>query len=245
MTGGSGGVGQASARLFTKIAGAKVALISRRGADDLVDEITSAGGVAHSYSADIADRGQLAGVFEKIKEDLGPIRSLLNISGTCDFNDADSTPLDRTAIEDERWDRIIGVNGKGAALAVHFASQSMSKGSSVVNVGSTAGRYGAEVAVIDYTFSKAGLVGLTLGHSKVLAPLGIRVNGVAPGPIEGTEMLSAADDESLAGLKSQIRLGRFCQPEDIANICLFLASDMSSAMTGVTLDANCGQYISY
>lgn len=245
LTGGSGGVGQASARLFSRVAGARVLLISRRGSDALVDEIRATGGDASSYQADVSNRDELAEVFENIKRDYGSIKSLLNISGTCDFNEADTTAIERTAVDDARWERIVGVNGKGAALAVHFAAQNMEPGSSIVNVGSTAGRYGAELAVIDYTFSKAGLVGLTLGHSKMLAPLGIRVNGVAPGPIEGTEMLSAADEESLSALKSQIRLGRFCQPEDIAQICLFLASDMSVAMTGTTLDANCGQYISY
>ena len=243
MTGGSGGVGIASARVFSSVAGAKVALTSRRGADELVAEITAAGGVAKSYRADISDRTELDRAFSQIADDFGSIRSLLNISGVCEFYAPDSTPLDKTIVDDKRWERIVDVNGKGAAMAIQYASHIMSPGGSIVNVGSTAGRFGAEVAVVDYSFVKAGVVGLTMAYAKILAPLGIRVNCVAPGPIEGTAMLSAADEESLARVKSQIRLGRFCTVADIAHINLFLASEMSRALTGVTIDANGGQFI--
>ena len=217
MTGGSGGVGAESARIFSRIAGAKIALISRRGADDVVNEIIADGGVARSYRADISDQAEVERVFGQISDDFGPIRSLLNISGVCEYYAPGTSPLDKTVIDNDRWRKIVDVNAKGLAFAIQYASQSMSSGGTIVNVGSTDGRYGAEVAVLDYSFAKAGVVGLTMAYAKILAPLGIRVNCVAPGPIEGTAMLSAADEESLAKVKSQIRLGRFCSVTDIIN----------------------------
>lgn len=245
ITGASGGVGSESARLFTKVAGARVALLSRRGAQELAAELSDEGADAKSYSVDVRDRSGLADTFARIVTDLGPVHSLLNVSGTCDFYPDDASPRDKTVIDDERWQKIIDVNGKGVALAVQYAMQSMEEGGTIVNVASTSGRYGGEMAVIDYSFSKAGLIGFTLGYSKILAPLGIRVNAVAPGPIEGTEMLAGADNDALDRMRSSIRLGRLCSTFDIARINLFLASDMSNAMTGETLDANCGQFISY
>ena len=245
ITGASGGVGSETARVFTKMAGAKVALLSRRGAPELAKELTEEGHSAKSYPVDVTSKEQLEEVFSNIVSDLGPVQSLLNISGTCDFYSDTATPQEKTVIDDERWQRIVDVNGKGVALAVQYAVQSMSRGGTIVNVGSTSGRYGAEMAVIDYSFSKAGLVGLTLGHAKILAPLGIRVNSVAPGPIEGTDMLAGADEDALERMRSGIRLGRLCSTADIAAINLFLASRMSNSMTGETLDSNCGQFISY
>ena len=245
ITGASGGVGSESARVFTRVAGAKVALLSRRGAGELAKELSSEGFQAKSYSVDVTDREGLAETFREINADLGPVYSLLNISGTCDFYPDDATPREKTVVDDDRWQKIIDVNGKGVALAVQYAMESMEEGGTIVNVASTSGRYGGEMAVVDYSFSKAGLIGFTLGYSKILAPLGIRVNAVAPGPIEGTEMLSGADDSALDRMRSSIRLGRLCTTLDIARINLFLASKMSNAMTGETLDANCGQFIAY
>ena len=245
ITGGSGGVGGASARVFAGAAGAKVALLSRRGADSVVEEIRSLGGAAMSVRADITNREEMEAAFSEIEERFGAISVLLNVSGVCEYYPTESSPLERAVIDEARWDRINEVNGKGAALAIELASRRMKNGGSIVNVGSTAGRFGADLAVIDYSYSKAGVVGLTLGFAKILAPLGIRVNAVAPGPILGTEMLSAADEDALAALKAQTRLGKLCSIDDIARINLFLASEMSAAMTGETLDANCGQFISY
>ena len=244
ITGASGGVGKASALLLSAVAGAKLALVSRRGAEDVVAEISAAGGLARSYQADVSSRIELAHAFKKIAADFGSVRSLLNIAGTCDFYPVEAGPAEKSIIDDVRWERIVGVNGKGAALAIEFAVPLMKPGSSIVNVGSTAGSYGAEMAVVDYTFSKAGLVGLTMAYAKILGPLGIRVNGVAPGPIEGTEMLAAANEDSLNKIRGTTKLGRLCRPEDVAKIVLFLASQMSAVMTGATVDANCGQYIS-
>ncbi len=245
ITGASGGVGSESARVFTNIAGAKVALLSRRGAQELADELTAAGHMAKSYCVDLTQAEEIRKAFLSITSELGPVHSLLNISGTCDFYPENASPHEKTIIDEKRWQRIVDVNGKGVALAIQYASESMSEGSSIVNVGSTSGRYGAEMAVVDYSFSKAGVVGLTLAYAKILAPLGIRVNSVAPGPIEGTDMLSAADENALNKMRSSIRLGRMCSTADIANINLFLASKMSNSMTGETIDANCGQFISY
>lgn len=245
MTGGSGGVGQASARLFALTAGANVALISRRGSDELVEQVSAEGGAIKSYRADITSRSELDSVFKDIDRDFGDIHCLLNISGVCDFYSPDSSVLEKTQVNDERWEKIVGVNGKGVALAIEFAVARMIDGGSIVNVGSTAGRFGAELAVVDYSFAKAGLVGMTMAYAKILGDKGIRVNAVAPGPIEGTEMLAEADADVVKGLKSQTRLNRLCLPEDIANINLFLASTMSSSITGEVIDSNCGQYICY
>ena len=245
MTGGSGGVGGASAELFALSAGANVALISRRGSDDLVQSVSAQGGTIKSYRADVTNRTELDVVFKDIDKEFGAISCLLNISGVCDFYSPQSSVIDKTKVDDARWEKIVGVNGKGVALVIEFAVARMLNGGTIVNVGSTAGRFGAELAVVDYSFAKAGLVGMTMAYAKILGEKGIRVNTVAPGPIEGTDMLAGADEELVKGLKSQTKLNKLCTPEDIANINLFLASNMSASITGEVIDSNCGQYICY
>jgi NAD(P)-dependent dehydrogenase (short-subunit alcohol dehydrogenase family) len=245
ITGSSGGVGSACARLFALTAGAHVVLLARSDCSALVTEIHDAGAQAWYYPTDVADRGALDGSFNAIHKQHGSIDVLLNIAGACEFYGADETPLDKTVIDDARWERMLAANGRGVVHTIEYAVKMMSRGGNIVNVGSSAGRYGAEMAVIDYSFAKAGIVGLTMGYAKILAPLGIRVNAVAPGAIEGTAMLAKATSTSLEEMRARNRLGILCQPIDVAKIILFLASTMSTVMTGETIDANAGQFISF
>jgi len=245
ITGSSGGVGSACARLFALTAGANALLLARSDCSHLVQEIRAAGGSASYYQTDVTDRGSLEQSFNAIQKESGAIDVLLNIAGACEFYGAEDSPSDKTVIDDARWERMLAANGRSVVHAIEYAVKNMPNGGNIVNVGSVAGRYGAEMAVIDYSFAKAGIVGLTMGYAKILAPLGIRINAVAPGPIEGTAMLAQAKSSSVEEMRSRNRLGILCQPNDIAKIILFLASSMSNVMTGETIDANAGQFISF
>jgi len=243
ITGASGGVGSACAKLFAHSAGSHVVLLARKDCGALISEIEEGKGLVTFIKTDVSNRENLKNSFEEIRSTLGRVDVLLNVAGICEFYDPELSPLDKTSVDDARWERMMNVNGKAVANAIHFASKMMPAGSSIVNVSSTAGCNGAEMAVVDYSFSKAGILGLTMSYAKILGPMGIRVNAVAPGPIEGTDMLSQVKNFSVEDMKSKNKLGVLCQPIDIAKIMLFLASSMSRCMTGETVGASAGQFI--
>lgn len=245
VTGANGGVGSACARLFSIEAGAQLVLLARTDCSYLVSEINESGGSAHYFPTDISDTNSIRDSFIEIKNRFNRVDVLLNVAGLCEFYEPEDKPLDKMKVDSARWDRVLNVNGKSVLDLIQFATELMPAGSSIVNVSSTAGCYGAEMAVAEYSFAKAGIIGLTMSYAKILGSVGIRINAVAPGPIEGTAMLNQVKDISLDDMKAKNKLGILCQPVDIANIILFLASPMSRVMTGETIGASAGQFISF
>lgn len=197
ITGANGGVGSACARIFALTAKSNVILLARSDCSKLVDEIKSQGGSASFYSTDLLDPENIKESMSKIKNDFASINALLNIAGHCDFFGSQDTARDKVKFNDKRWEHIISINGKAVVDMIDQTIELMPNGSSIVNISSSAAKYGAEMAVSEYSFAKAGIIGLSLSYAKILAPLGIRINCVAPGPIEGTNMLEQCKDLSL------------------------------------------------
>ncbi len=234
VTGARRGMGRSHALALAK-AGAKVMVadISEEDCQKVVDEIKKQGGEALAIKCDVSKKSEIDEMVKKTVEMFGKIDILVNNAGICQFKPF----LDLT---EEDWDRTININLKGYFLCAQAAAKEMAKQKSgvIVNIASVAmGQQGVGFqALVHYCASKGGIVGLTEALALELAPLGIRVNAVAPGAID-TPMMDAAkaDPKSMEGTLARIPLHRVGKAEEVSNLVLFLASDDSSYMTGSTV----------
>ena len=235
ITGASRGIGRAAAAALAREGWAVcVNYLERRdAAGALVEEIRARGGTALAVQADVSDRSAVEAMVREASEVLGPVELLVNNAGISHqglFQDVD----------DALWDRLLAVNLTGARNAVQAVLPHMlsEKRGCIVNVSSIWGLRGGSCEVA-YACTKAALVGLTRSLALELAPSGIRVNCVAPGCIE-TDMVRALGEETRAQLKAETPLGRLGQPEDIANLIAFLASERAGFVTGQVVTADGG-----
>jgi NAD(P)-dependent dehydrogenase (short-subunit alcohol dehydrogenase family) len=230
VTGAGHGFGRAIARRFAA-AGARVAVhyrSSRDGALQVVQEIEAAGGVASAVSGDLAREGEAGRVVEEASATFGGLDVLVNNAGSYPL----AGLLQMTAAQ---WDDVLASNLKTAMLCLQSASRLMvvAGRGAIVNVTSIQSfRPAPELA--HYSAAKAGLEMLTRSAAVELGPRGIRVNAVAPGLI-WREDLETAWPEGVARYREAAPLGRIGQPEDVADACLFLASDAARWITGTTL----------
>jgi len=238
VTGGGNGIGAASCRGFAK-GGARVAVIDRDGAaaQSVAAEI---GGGATDHALDVADGAAFARLAAEIAAQAGGIDILVNSAGTITRQTIAAMPV-------ADWDRVIAVNLRGPFNGVQAVIPHMKArgGGAVVNIASVAGRRISFGGGANYSASKAGLLGFTRHAAYELAPDGIRVNAVCPGPTAtgfgGGQLPSTEQKERRA---KKIPLGRMVEPEDIADAVLFLASDNSRMCTGIALDVDGGVLIS-
>src|SRR6516164_5552868 len=233
VTGGGNGIGAATCRAFTA-AGARVAA----AAEAVAAEITSRNGHAAAYVLDVADRDAFARLAEGITEARGGIDILVNGAGT-------TVRRMIGEMDAEDWDRVIAVNLTGAfngirAVLPHMRARG---GGAIVNIASIAGQRISFGGTANYTASKAGLLGLTRHAAYELAPDGIRVNAVCPGPTATGFGGTMPTEEAKAARALKIPLGRMCEPEDIADPILFLAGDAARMITGVALTVDGGVLI--
>jgi 3-oxoacyl-[acyl-carrier protein] reductase len=140
-----------------------------------------------------------------------------------------------------QWDLVMQVNLKGIFLCTQSAIDAMTEGGSVVNISSIVGKAG-NIGQTNYCASKAGVVGFTKALAKEMAKRNIRSNAIQPGFIK-TPMTDKIPEKVVATLVSQIPLARMGMPEDIANACLFLLSDMSSYVTGTVVEVAGGMFM--
>jgi 3-oxoacyl-[acyl-carrier protein] reductase len=238
VTGGARGLGRAVS-LGLAAEGARVMINYRRDqqrARELVRAIHDQHGVAAACVAgDVSSNADVTRMFDQCERELGPLNVLVNNAGvwpTAYVKD----------LTEEAWDRTLAVNLKGAFLTCREAVRRWlagQRGGRIVNVSSQAAFLGSTTGHADYAASKAALVNFTVSLAREVAAQGIYVNAVAPGMMD-TEMAHEALAANAAHYLRRIPLGRVGEPEEIARMIVFLASDRASYTTGATMDVSGG-----
>lgn len=234
ITGGSRGIGRATA-LALATEGAKVAVnyaSSSTVADEVVAEITEAGGEAIAVQGDVSKADQVDALFNKVTETWGRIDILVNNAGI-----TRDTLLLRMKLED--WQAVIDLNLTGVFLCTRVASKIMLKQKSgrIINITSVAGQMG-NPGQANYSAAKAGVIGFTKTVAKELASRGVTVNAVAPGFIATDMTKELKNTEEILKF---IPLGRYGQAEEVAGMIRFLAADPAAAyITGQVFNVDGG-----
>lgn len=234
VTGASKGIGAGIATSLAE-AGASVVVnyaSSKEGADRVVADIVSAGGKAIAVRGDVSRSADAKGLVEAAVKSYGHLDVVVNNSGIYEF-----APLED--ITEEAFHKSFNINVLGALLVTRAAVKHLGEGGSIINIGSTAPLLRSEGTTV-YTATKAAIDSVTGVLAKELGPRKIRINSVNPGftLTEGTSSYIGSDFAE--GLISQVPLGRAAQPEDIASVVVFLASDDSKWLTGELINASGG-----
>jgi len=235
VTGASRGIGKAIAQQFIA-QGAKVAFTYRNSAEAaaaLEQELSAGGGTVKGFQSDAASMTDAERLVGEVVEAFGTVDIVINNAGI-----TDDTLLMR--MTEEQWDRVISVNLKSCFNLTKAVMRTMLKArsGSIVNISSVVGVQG-NAGQANYAASKAGILGFTKSVALELGSRNIRCNAIAPGFIE-TEMTAKLDADTVQGWRDAIPLKRGGTPEDVANLCVFLASDMSAYITGQTLNVDGG-----
>lgn len=234
ITGGSRGIGFATARAFLQEGALVVICASRQAtADQAVEQLQAELPEAkvEGICPKLADAESVAASFARVAEKYGRIDILVNNAGA-----SESTPLkDYTT---ETYDKVMDLNVRAVFNCSQAAAKYMTAqgGGVILNTSSMVSLYG-QPSGMAYPVSKFAVNGMTLSLARELGPQGIRVNAVAPGITE-TDMMKAVPEEVINPLIAQIPLRRLGQPEDIANAFVFLASEKASYITGVVLSVD-------
>lgn len=234
ITGASRGIGRAIARKYAE-EGADVILTARTINEEVqtfVKELEALGVKAKAYSSDVSLFDTAHELVAEIHKEFGHIDILVNNAGITQ----DALMMRMT---EEQWDNVININLKGAFNLIHAVTPIMMKQRSgnIINMSSVVGVSG-NAGQANYAASKAGMIGLTKSIAKEMGSRGIRANTITPGFIV-TDMTHALSEEVRKQWEAQIPLRRGGTPEDVAQVALFLASDMSSYVTGQTINV-CG-----
>jgi 3-oxoacyl-[acyl-carrier protein] reductase len=235
VTGASKGIGRSIALKYAE-QGANVAftyLSSVEQGQALEAELAAKGVKAKGYRSDASDFAQADKLINDVIADFGSLDILVNNAGIT----MDNLLL---RLNEEAWDRVINVNLKSCFNTVKAATKQMmkQKSGSIINMTSVVGLKG-NAGQTNYSASKAGIIGFTKSVALELGSRGIRSNAVAPGFIE-TEMTGKLDEKTVQSWRDAIPLKRGGNPDDVANACVFLASDMSAYITGQVLQVDGG-----
>lgn len=231
VTGGTRGIGREITLSFAR-SGADVVACYRSdeaAAKQLVADLEHEPGRHRVVRADVTSVSDVQQLMAECRRDPGHIDVLVNNAGAIS-----QTPFEE--MDDDSWHRVLDTNLTGAFIVTQKALPLLSKGASIINIGSGAAMRGLPLRA-HYTAAKAGLLGLSRSLCKELGPRGYRVNTINSGPVDTGDPMPPRVRE---GYLAAIPLGRFGTPEDVAGAVLFLASRMSSFITGAVIDVDGG-----
>lgn len=234
VTGAGSGIGAAIAcRLAADGHGVAVNDLTITAAEATVARITAAGGQARAYAADVSDEGQVEAMIGAITRDMGAPEVLVNNAGF-----GHQAPFQQ--IEPAMFDKIFAVHVRGNYLCTRACLPAMlARGRGhVVNIASQLGQVGG-VELVHYAGAKAAVIGMTKSLAREVSDKGVRVNAVAPGPIN-TPLVEALSEDWKTAKQAQLPLGRFGQPDEVGGVVAFLISDDAALFVGQTLGPNSG-----
>jgi len=241
VTGASRGLGRAIALKLSTL-GSKVAVnyvaiepTNKSDAEEVVETITSLGGEAIAVEADIRDSDTVKDMVQQVTDKWGKIDILVNNAGI----NRDTLLL---RMSDDAWDAVLDTNLRGTYLCTKFALRSMMRQSwgRIISMSSVAGVVG-NAGQCNYAASKGGIIAFTKSIAREVGSRNITANAIAPGFIV-TEMTDKLSQERKDAILDMVPLGRFGQPEDIAELVAFLATDRSSYITGQVIKIDGGAF---
>ncbi|WP_394839657.1 3-oxoacyl-ACP reductase FabG [Pendulispora rubella] len=238
VTGAASGIGKAAVLALAE-QGARVAINyfrNEKGAEETRQQILAAGGHAITVRADVTHPDDVQRAAAGVAAELGPIDILVNNAGSL---------VERLRLMDmseARWDDVVDLNLKSAFFCAQSVASSMieRRTGAIVNVSSIAGRNGGALGSIHYSSAKGGLISMTKGLAKELAPHGVRVNAVSPGVIDTAFHERFSTPDAMKAYANAIPVGRVGSPAEVASVIAFLASDASSYVVGETIEVNGG-----
>jgi NAD(P)-dependent dehydrogenase (short-subunit alcohol dehydrogenase family) len=234
VTGAGSGIGRAIAEKLAR-EGERVVVndLEEASAEEVVAGIEESGGEATSAPGDVSDPEDVGRMVERAREAFGPIEVLVNNAGY-----GQQKPFVELTVED--FDRMIGVHLRGTFLCTSAVLPGMLAAGRgvIVNVASQLGQIGG-VELSHYSAAKAGIIGLTKSLAREVSAQGVRVNAVAPGPIN-TELVLSLSEEWRRNKAADLPLGRFGEPWEVAETVAFLASEGAALYGGQTLGPNSG-----
>ncbi|WP_129630065.1 3-oxoacyl-[acyl-carrier-protein] reductase [Candidatus Oscillochloris fontis] len=239
VTGGGRGIGRSIAQALA--ASGATTVINYRGnssaAEETVAAITAAGGTALAVQADVSQTPDVERLVKMTLDTYGRLDILVNNAGI-----TRDTLLLR--MKDDDFDQVINTNLRGVFLCTRAVFRPMSKqrGGRIINISSVIGLIG-NPGQANYAAAKAGIIGFTKSTAREMAPRSITVNAIAPGFIE-TEMTGVLDEKTRNAILETIPLGRLGQPDEVAALVCFLASDVAAYITGQTFGIDGGMVMS-
>jgi len=239
VTGAQQGIGRAIAVAMAR-EGADVGinfLDDPGAADRVAGEVRGLGRKAVTVRGDVAQRKDVEAMVAAVTAALGPPDILVNNAGVFPRSEFLELP-------EREWDHVLGVNLKGGFLCAQATARAMvaaGRPGAIINISSSAIR--GDARGVHYSASKAGVLGLTRAMALALAPHRIRVNAIAPGLTDTQQPRDGNTEEQIVARALEIPLGRMAQPEEIARVAVFLASDDAGWITGELIHANGGAYL--